>query len=290
MNAPRTLIILAMALLLALGAVWACDDDDDDDSDASPSDDDNGDDDNDDTPADDDTAGNDDDDDDDDDDNTPEGPAPLLDGLTLLPDEGFADDWVSISIHWQDLEDDVSGGEVELFLDGISFTTFTAVTAGENSGFIDFAITLPTDIEAGNLLFEVTLTDMAGNKSNMLGATFRSSGINTAPVISNLRFDPDPACTEDGASFAIIFDYNDAEANMDGGSLSIIINGQFPPLVATLQGTGPPQGTLALTFGFDGGVPNGEVVNFVLQMADNRGLASNPLSGNLTFLDSACGK
>jgi hypothetical protein len=290
MNISRLFLLLALVAALCCAAVVACGDDDDDDSDDAADDDDN-DTADDDTTDDDDTTPGDDDDatpGDDDDDDTPDGPAPLLDGLTLLPDEGFAGDNISMSFHWQDLEGDVNGGEVTLYIDGAPMTTFTAITAGGTSGFVDFSFTLADDIGATNLLIEVAVMDLAGNTSNKVGQTFKSFGGNTAPEISNLRFDPDPACTTAGEAFTILFDYFDAEANLDGGTVSILINEQFPPIGGTLTGSGPPSGTFGLQLAFTDTVPDGAEVNFIVQFTDNRGLASDSLTADLTFLDSAC--
>jgi hypothetical protein len=285
MRTYRLMMLWCAACLGAMVAIVGCGDDDDDDNDNDDADDD-----------DDDTSPDDDDNDvspdDDDDDDTPSGPAPLIDNLILTPAEGFAGDAVAMSFHFQDLEGDVNGGTVELFLDGVSVATLPAVTAGDNQGYVDFGYTLPADLAEGDILIEVTVTDVGQNTSNKIGSIFESSGVNTAPSISNLRYDPDPACNSLSAVFSIILDYHDAEANLDGSYLNIIINNSFPPLTAQLQGSNiPPEGTLQLDLTpgvFTNNMPNGEVVNFKLQLYDNRLAPSNIIGRDLEFNVAAC--
>jgi hypothetical protein len=275
---------LLVCLILATAALWlACGNSSGDDDDAA-TDDDAADDDE--SPADDDD--NDDSSSDDDDDETPTGPAPLIDNLILTPDSGFAGDAIAISFHFQDLEGDVNGGQFELFLDGQSVLTATANTAGVNEGYIDFAYTMPGGLAAGDRLLEATLTDVGGHVSNKISATFDSGGVNTAPTISNLHFSPDPACTEANSPFLVIFHYVDEQANLSGGLVNIIVNDQFPPITGVLTGSGGAEGDLPLQLSFTDTVPNGESVNFKVQLVDNRMLGSNWLSGNLTFTDAAC--
>jgi hypothetical protein len=279
-----TLISLLLALFFALGLLWACGgDDDDDNDDASPADDDN------DTPDDDDASPADDDDDDDDDDNdTPTGPAPLIDSLILTPDNGFAGDNIALSFHFQDLEGDVDGGTVTLLANGDIMTTFEAHTAGVNEGFIDLPYLIPVELPTGSVAIGITLTDLAGNVSNLVEATFENSGGNTAPEISNLRFDPDPACNAANSAFTIIFDYHDDEANLDGAIVNLIIDNQFPPLSLQLQGSGPPDGTLPITLTLSDDFPNDYSLNIKVQMTDNRYLVSNLIEDDLVLTSTAC--
>ncbi|NLH48280.1 MAG: hypothetical protein GX444_06720 [Myxococcales bacterium] len=280
----HALFALFLALFLTLGLLWACGGDDDDDNDdaASGDDDDN-------SPDDDASPADDDDDDDnDDDDETPTGPAPLIDTLTMTPNDGFAGDTIALSFHFQDLEGDVDGGTITLLANGDVMTTFAAHTAGTTEGFIDSSYLIPAELPTGTITIGITLTDLANNTSNLIEATFHNEGENTAPVISNLHFDPDPACNAANSAFTIIFDYHDAEANLDGALVNLIIDNQFPPLTLTLTGSGPPDGTLPITLTLSDTFPDNQPLNIKVQMTDNRYLISNLLDGDLTLSSSAC--
>jgi len=290
------LLCLLAALGLAVGLACSSSDDDDDDStaDDDSTDDDTADDDTaDDDDADDDSAADDDSTDDDtatDDDATPEGPAPLLDNFIILPAEGYAGDSVTLTIHWLDNEGDVQGGTVELFVDGESAAVFPANTAGEFDGFIDLAYLLPDNIPEGLLLFEVTVTDEAGNVSNKLGADFDSHGLNHDPTISNLRFDPNPACNQAGTTFDVIFDFEDEDANLSGGLVNIIVDNTFPPLTAQITGEIPASGTIYLTMPPLSGAPPSDPykLNIKVQLADNAGGMSEIIEADETLSGSAC--
>lgn len=275
------LIALLLTLAMTLGLLWSCGGDDDDDNDATPGDDDN-------DTADDDASPADDDDDDNDDNDTPTGPAPLIDNLAFTPNNGFAGDTIAISFRFQDLEGDVDGGVVTLLANSEVVTTFEANTAGVNSGFIDLPYTITDEFPTGAVAIGITLTDLAGNVSNLIEETFQNSGGNTAPVISNLRFDPDPACNAADASFTIIFDYHDDEANLDGAIVNLVIDDQFPPLTLTLQGNGPTDGTLPITLSLSEAFPDNYDLNIKVQMTDNRYLISNELEDDLPLTSTAC--
>lgn len=293
----RSLILVLLILsLLSLQVFWACgdDDDDNDNNDDSTADDD---DDNDDASPigdddDNDTSPAGDDDDDDNDDTTPSGPAPLIDGLNLIPAEGFAGDTITISFHWQDLEGDVQGGQMILYIDGVQAETFTPATAGSNSGYVDQAYILPDTLDVGDLLFQVELADAAGNVSNRLETTFVYYGANTAPVISNLYFEPAPACPETNASFNIVFTYVDQEANLNGGTINIIVDELFTaPLQAIINQDLPATQTIAVGLSpayLPISVEDGQTVNFSVQLADNQGVGSNLLDADLVFSNAAC--
>jgi len=287
-NLISLLVILA---LLVVSCLWACGDDDDDDSTAGgePDDDDQTDDDD-----DDDDNDNNDDNDDNNDDATPTGPAPLIDGLSLIPAEGFSGDTITISFHWQDLEGDVQNGEVTLYIDGIQTATFAPATAGDYSGYIDLAYALPDTLDAGDLVLEVELTDEADNTSNRLSADFEYHGTNTAPVISNLYFDPAPACPNASVPFNIVFTYVDNEANLNGGTINIIVDDLFyAPLQAVIQQDMPPTQTIAVSLStayLPIAVEDHQIVTFTIQLMDNQGLGSNLLEDNLLFSDDACSK
>jgi hypothetical protein len=269
-------VILAAALAGSCGSSSSSGDDDataaddDDNDDASP-----GDDDDDASPADDDA--------------TPTGPAPLIDTLILTPNSGYAGTTIGLSFHWQSLAGDVNGGTVDLYINGASVKTFTATTSKGNSGYIDLAYQFAANVAAGPLTVGVTLTDLAGYKSNMITAIFTSRGVDSPPVISNLRFSPSPACNAANATFDVIFDYSDPPDNLDGGVVEIMVDNQLPPAQFTLSGSGSTSGTLQIPLAFTSAVPDNTSVPFQVGLEDNQGLASNLLTGNLLFTAAACG-
>ena len=270
MQKLRVLTVILCGLVLAFAAIVAgCGGDDDDDD------------------SDDDSTSDDDDDDDD------VGTTPVID--TLNPyysgdtDGAYVGDPVNMNFHFTDGDANLMGGSIHFAVGGTDAGSVEITYDPGTDGYITTAATVTETWPVGPTELEVYIVDAAGEESNTLSADIRILAENTAPSISNLRFDPDPACTDAEAIFEILFDYYDPDANLDGGTVVISFDLGIPQPGLLPAGLGT-DGTFGIQAWPTAEVPEGTTAEVSIQISDQQNAMSELLDETLTFSSAGCSR
>lgn len=253
------LLLIACCVLL----IWSCADGDDDDDD------------------------NDDADDDADDDDS-SSTAPVIDTLHPYPEAIFPGEVINMNFHFTDADANLQGGQIHITVGTQAIDSQPITYDPGDEGYITTYVQTGPDWETGILEISVYLVDAALETSNTITADFEMYGPNTPPFISNLRFDPDPACNEDGSIFTILFDFFDPDGNVGGGSLAVWLDSIFPQQFIISSDFTDTEGTIPLEATLIGDAPEGAVAQIGVQLADNQGALSERLDSELTFSGAGC--
>jgi hypothetical protein len=262
------LVLAAWAAALAPAFLGGCggDDDDDDEGDDDTGDDDTGDDD-------------------------AEGTAPVLDALNPYYPGGtdgvYLGDPLNLNVHFTDADANLQGGTIHFQVGELDAGSLAIAYDPGEEGYITTSVATSDAWPLGATELAVYVVDAAGEQSNTVTAEIRVLAGNTAPVISNLRFEPDPVCTEAEAVFTILFDYDDPDGNLAGGRLILSFDYGFPQAGLLPSGLGT-EGTFSLEAWPTEEVPEGAEATVTVQISDSQNAMSEQLEETIVFSADGC--
>ena len=262
----RTWMVMLLAAVLLVAACSSGEDDDDDSGDDDSGDDDSG----------------------DDDDDSQTNDPPVISNLNVYPDELYPGDTINMIFDVADPDANVTGGLIRLTIDGIDYPPIEIISDPGAEGKLDVHQATGTDWEPGKKQIQLSIEDADSAQSNSLEGFFNVLEPNTPPIISNLRFDPNPACTQAGTEITLLFDFEDPDGNIGGGSLVVVIDGTpLNPFIISPEFE-ETEGTLELVLTLLEDAPDGTKSHFLVWLGDNQGAPSNQLHGDLWFDEDAC--
>jgi hypothetical protein len=237
----------------------------------------------------DDTGADDDSGDDDSGDDDTAGPTPVIDTLHPYPPEVYPGNVINMNFHFTDGDANLMGGSIHIAIEGHAEEVKTIPYDPGAEGHITTYATTGVDWAPGELAISVYIVDAGGLTSNTITAEFVLNGPNTAPSISNLRFDPNPACNLEGSPFTILFDFFDPDGNLGGGSLGIYTEDDLLPQQFLIDGSFDEiAGTLPIEATLTGDAPDGATLSIGIVLVDNQQARSNRLDETITFDNDAC--
>lgn len=100
--------------------------------------------------------------------------APLISNLQYSPASAERNTWVNLlgSVEFVDSEGDINSISVYNKNTGVRFSAGIDATSGVTSGTIRFWVLFITSSTPGEITIEIYFTDLAGNESNKVTATF----------------------------------------------------------------------------------------------------------------------
>ena len=208
--------------------------------------------------------------------------APLISGLSYAPSmatqaaSGTVD--VSVAVTFADSGGDVSAMRI-MSSAGTDLTVPTASLSGMKNGTSGASFTLAVD-KVGKISFDVWLVDGRGSSSNRLSASVDvvagPAPVHT-PLIYGLSYSPSTATQAASGSVVVNAGVVFADAGGDVSAMRIT-SSAGTDLTVPLPGlSGIQNGTSATTFTLP--VDKVGKISFAVWLVDDRGSASNPLSG-----------
>ena len=217
------------------------------------------------------------------------GTTPAIDALNPYPAEVFPGDAINMNFHFTDAGADLEGGAIHVTVGDHPEVVKEITYDPGTDGHITTSVTTGEDWAAGVLTISLYVEDAAGRTSNTITADFTLRPPNTAPAISNLRFDPNPVCNLTGSAFQILFDFVDPDGNVGGGSLAIYEEGSyFPQQFFISPDFHDTSGTIPLDATLTGDAPDGTTTSIGVILADDHGAMSERLDASITFSHAAC--